>query len=84
MRVSRKIFLETKSKIPMNQGIDQTYYFNLFPNDSKTVLEIAKYYTSKTDSLCSKEGIKLKILLLPPKTEVDDTFKSDVMNIFGE
>lgn len=29
MRVSRKIFLETKSKIPMNQGIDQTYYFNL-------------------------------------------------------
>lgn len=83
LRAYRRFFIESKSNFPLNQGIDQTYYFDLYPNDITKSLEIASHYTSKIDSLCKAEKIDLQILLLPSKIEANNTFKNRLNSQLG-
>lgn len=82
LRGKRKVFLETAS-IPLNQGLDQLYYFNTFPEDKSRALDIAKEYMQKTDSVCASEGIELIVTLLPAKSDLNEGFRNMVQNEFG-
>ena len=83
LRAKRKLLLETRLKVPLNQGLDQQYYFKTFPADFDSALNYAKFYTSKIDSLCKAEDIELVITLLPTKTETDKDFKERIMSEYS-
>ena len=82
-RASRKLFMETRLDYPLNQGLDQVYYFKLFPSDRKKALDLAQLYTRKLDSLCAQNETKLIVTLLPSKLEVNDEFKNQIQKNTG-
>lgn len=82
-RAKRKLFLETKLQVPLNQGLDQQYYFKTFPKDFDSAFRYAKHYTSKIDSLCKAENIELVITLLPTKTETNKDFREKIKSEYS-
>ncbi len=77
-RAKRRLLLSPKLSAPLNQGLDQQYYFKTFPEDIHEALNYAQFYTSKIDSICEAEDIDLLITLLPTKTETSSEFREKV------
>lgn len=82
-RLKRKIQFEWGHDIPMNQGIDQEYYFYSYPEEKERALETARNYMSKIKEFCINNDIDLTVALLPSKTEVNTAFSVQVAEELG-
>lgn len=77
-RLERKMRFEWGHAIPLNQGIDQEFYFYSYPAEKEKALETARHYMTEIRELCIQQNIDLTIALLPSKTEVDAAFSNQV------
>ncbi len=77
-RLKRKIQYEIGHDIPLNQGIDQEYYFWSNPGELSKAMQTAQEYMSDIKEFCSRNNIGLTVALLPSKTESDPVFSNYV------
>lgn len=78
MRFRRKFQTEAQKAIPYNQGLEQTLFFESFPDEKKRTMDISKQYLLKIHELCRQENIRLIVTLLPSKLDVNLTFRQEV------
>jgi hypothetical protein len=82
-RIKRKLRLDWGHDIPLNQGIDQEYYFSEYPEDEAAALDIAEDYMLKIEEFCDSNNINLTVALLPARTDIDSTFSKRVNTELG-
>lgn len=73
-RLKRVIQYEIGHDVPLNQGIDQEYYFWAHPDEIPKAMKIARQYMSDIQEFCGRYNIELTVALLPSKTESDSIF----------
>jgi hypothetical protein len=78
MQIRRKFQSDAQKSIPYNQGLEQTLFFESFPNEKERTMEISKQYLLQIKELCKKENIRLIVTLLPSKLDVNPTFRKEV------
>jgi len=78
MRFRRKFQSDEQKAIPYHQGLEQTLFFESFPEEKERALKLSKQYILKIQELCQQENIRLIITLLPSKLEVNSIFRKEV------
>jgi len=81
MLFRRKFQSDIQKKIPYTQGLEQTLYFESFPNEKKRTMEISKQYFLQIKELCEQENIQLIITLLPSKLDVNPKFRKEIQEL---
>lgn len=79
----KKLYSEEQKAIPYTQGLEQTLYFQSFPNDKEKALMLAKKYMLEIKEICAQENIQLVVTLLPSKIETNSIFKEYMQELFS-
>jgi hypothetical protein len=83
MLLHRKFQSNAQKKIPYTQGLEQTLFFDSFPNEKKRMMKIAKKYLLQIKKLCEQENIQLIITLLPSKLDVNPKFRKEIQELYN-
>jgi hypothetical protein len=81
MRFRRKFQSDTQKAIPYNQGLEQTLFFDSFPEEKERTMQLSQQYLLKIKELCAQENIRLIVTLLPSKLDVNPTFRKEVQQL---
>lgn len=83
MRFRRKFQSDEQKEIPYTQGLEQLLYFESFPDEKASTMQIAQQYLLQIKEFCQRENIRLIITLLPSKVDVNITFQKKMQTLFN-
>ncbi len=72
----KKKYIKFRTGFENSQYTNQAVFFNTFPSKIDRTIAIADNYLSKIKSICTEQGIELKVVVLPSALEVDKSIQS--------